>query len=84
MLLLEAGPRDTSPWIHVPIGYAKTNTHPVLNWRFETEPQAQMGGRSVYWPRGRVLGGSRSVNGMIAIRGQAQDYDRWAAMGATG
>lgn len=84
VLLLEAGPRDTSPWIHVPIGYARTNDHPVLNWRFETEPQAHMGGRKVYWPRGRVLGGSSSVNGMIAIRGRAQDYDQWAAMGASG
>jgi len=84
VLLLEAGPCDTSPWIHLPIGYAKTNNHPVLNWRFETEPQAHMGGRQLYWPRGRVLGGSSSINGMIAIRGQAQDYDQWAAMGATG
>jgi choline dehydrogenase len=84
VLLLEAGPSDTSPWIHVPIGYAKTNSHPVLNWRFDTEPQAHMNGRRVYWPRGRVLGGSSSVNGMIAIRGQAQDYDQWAVMGASG
>lgn len=84
VLLLEAGPRDSSPWIHVPIGYAKTNSHPVLNWRFETEPQPHMDGRRVYWPRGRVLGGSSAVNGMIAIRGQAQDYDQWAAMGAVG
>lgn len=84
VLLLEAGPRDTSPWIHVPIGYAKTNHHPVLNWRFETEAQAYMGGRRVYWPRGRVLGGSSSINGMIAIRGRAEDYDQWAALGAHG
>jgi choline dehydrogenase len=84
VLLLEAGPKDSSPWIHVPIGYARTNKHPVLNWRFETEPQDHMDGRTVYWPRGRVLGGSSSVNGMIAIRGRAQDYDDWAALGADG
>ncbi len=84
VLLLEAGPRDTSPWIHVPIGYARTNAHPMLNWRFETEPQAHLDGRRVYWPRGRVLGGSSSINGLIAIRGQARDYDMWASMGATG
>jgi choline dehydrogenase len=60
-----AGPCDTSPWIHLPIGYTKTNNHPVLNWRFETEPQAHMGGRQVHWPRGRVPGGSSSINGMI-------------------
>ena len=84
VLLLEAGPPDRSPWIHLPIGYARTNRHPVLNWCFETEPQQQMDGRKVYWPRGRVLGGSSSINGMIAIRGQSEDYDDWSALGATG
>ncbi|MEY4267380.1 MAG: hypothetical protein RIS90_1915 [Pseudomonadota bacterium] len=84
VLLLEAGPRDSSAWIHIPIGYARTNRHPELNWRFETEPQPYMDGRRLYWPRGKVLGGSSSINGMIAIRGQAQDYDDWSAMGASG
>ena len=84
VLLLEAGPPDTYPWIHVPIGYARTMLHPVLNWRFETEPEPHMGGRRVYWPRGRTLGGSSAVNGLIQIRGQAEDFDGWEALGATG
>ncbi len=84
VLLLEAGPPDTYPWIHVPIGYAKTMLHPVLNWGFETEPEPNMHGRRVYWPRGRTLGGSSAVNGLIQIRGQAEDFDGWEAQGATG
>ena len=84
VLLLEAGPPDTYPWIHVPIGYARTMQHPVLNWCFETEPQPEMHGRKVYWPRGRTLGGSSAVNGLIQIRGQAEDFDAWEALGATG
>ena len=84
VLLLEAGPEDTYPWIHVPIGYAKTMQHPVLNWCFETEPEPNMHGRKVYWPRGRTLGGSSAVNGLIQIRGQAEDFDGWEALGATG
>ena len=66
VLLLEAGPRDRYPWIHIPIGYAKTMFHPVLNWRFYTEPDPGMNGRKVYWPRGRTLGGSSSINGLIS------------------
>ena len=84
VLLLEAGPPDRYPWIHVPIGYAKTMQHPVLNWCFETEPEPNMHGRRVYWPRGRTLGGSSAVNGLIQIRGQAGDFDGWEALGATG
>jgi len=84
VLLLEAGPADTYPWIHVPIGYARTMNHPVLNWGFETEPEPNMHGRRVYWPRGRTLGGSSAVNGLIQIRGQAEDFDGWEARGATG
>jgi choline dehydrogenase len=83
-LLLEAGPRDCNPWIHIPIGYAKTMFHPTLNWRFYTEPEPQMNGRNVYWPRGRTLGGSSSINGLIYIRGQRDDYDHWAALGNPG
>ncbi len=81
VLLLEAGPPDRYPWIHIPIGYAKTMFHPVYNWRFETEPEPAMNGRKVYWPRGRTLGGSSSINGLVFIRGQAEDYDAWAALG---
>ena len=84
VLLLEAGPRDTYPWIHIPIGYAKTMFHPIVNWRFYTEPEPQMNGRKVYWPRGRTLGGSSSINGLIYIRGQREDYDHWAALGNSG
>jgi len=84
VLLLEAGPRDTYPWIHIPIGYAKTMFHPVLNWRFYTEPEPTMNGRKVYWPRGRTLGGSSAINGLISIRGQREDYDAWAAAGNAG
>ncbi len=84
VLLLEAGPPDTNPWIHVPIGYGKTMFHPVLNWGFHTEPDPNMNGRRIYWPRGRTLGGSSAVNGLIQIRGQPEDFDTWAAQGAEG
>ncbi|HYC36016.1 MAG TPA: choline dehydrogenase [Usitatibacter sp.] len=84
VLLLEAGPEDRYPWIHIPIGYAKTMFHKVYNWGFETEPERYMGGRRLYWPRGRCLGGSSSINGLIYVRGQPEDYDGWAAMGNEG
>jgi len=84
VLLLEAGPPDTYPWIHIPIGYAKTMFNPKVNWCFYTEPDPGMNGRSIYWPRGKTLGGSSSINGLISIRGQRQDYDRWAAAGNAG
>ncbi|MER2267746.1 GMC family oxidoreductase [Methylobacterium oxalidis] len=84
VLLLEAGPRDRSPWIHLPIGYGKTMFHKTLNWGFYTEPEPTMHDRRIYWPRGRTLGGSSSINGLIYIRGQAEDYDSWAAQGNPG
>ncbi|HWZ71779.1 MAG TPA: choline dehydrogenase [Casimicrobiaceae bacterium] len=84
VLLLEAGPPDSYPWIHIPIGYAKTMFNPKVNWCFYTEPDPGMNGRSIYWPRGKTLGGSSSINGLISIRGQRQDYDRWAAAGNAG
>jgi choline dehydrogenase len=84
VLLLEAGPPDTYPWIHVPIGYAKTMFDPRFNWCFYTEPDPGMNGRKIYWPRGKTLGGSSSINGLIYVRGQREDYDRWAAEGNTG
>lgn len=83
VLLLEAGPEDRYPWIHVPIGYAKTMFNPVLNWMFRTDPDPGMNRRQVYWPRGKTLGGSSAINGLIFIRGQAEDYDDWAAQGNT-
>jgi choline dehydrogenase len=82
--LLEAGPPDRSFWIHLPIGYGKTMWDPKVNWRFYTEPEPNMAGRKIYWPRGRTLGGSSSINGLIAIRGQAEDYDQWQALGNGG
>ena len=84
VLLLEAGPRDHYPWIHIPIGYAKTMSSAVYNWRFYTEPEPELQDRRIYWPRGRTLGGSSSINGLVYIRGQAEDYDHWAALGNKG
>lgn len=82
--LLEAGPPDRSPWIHIPIGYGKTMFHKVLNWGYYTEPDPNMLNRRIYWPRGRTLGGSSAINGLIYIRGQQRDYDAWAAAGNPG
>jgi len=84
VLLLEAGPRDSYPWIHIPIGYAKTMFNPRVNWCFYTEPEPGMNGRKIYWPRGKTLGGSSSINGLISVRGQREDYERWAAAGNSG
>ncbi|OUL98845.1 GMC family oxidoreductase [Variovorax sp. JS1663] len=84
VLLLEAGPEDKSLWIHLPIGYGKTMWSPTYNWRFETDPDPNMNGRRIYWPRGKTLGGSSSINGLIYIRGQREDYDHWAALGNPG
>ena len=84
VLLLEAGPRDRSPWIHLPIGYGKTMWSDTLNWRYSTEPEPAMNGRRIYWPRGKTLGGSSAINGLIYIRGQREDYDHWAALGNRG
>jgi choline dehydrogenase len=84
VLLLEAGPPDRYVWIHIPIGYAKTMFHKVYNWGFYTEPDPGMNNRKVYWPRGRGLGGSSSINGLIYVRGQREDYDAWAQQGNAG
>lgn len=82
--LLEAGPKDTYPWIHIPIGYGKTMFHKVVNWGYYTDPDPNMLDRRIYWPRGRTLGGSSSINGLIYIRGQRDDYDAWAEAGNPG
>ena len=84
VLLLEAGPKDNYIWIHIPIGYGKTMFHPRYNWGFYTDPEDSMKGRKIYWPRGRGLGGSSSINGLIYVRGQPEDYDRWAQLGNAG
>ncbi|REG51889.1 choline dehydrogenase [Paraburkholderia sp. BL6669N2] len=82
--LLEAGPADRFMWIHIPIGYGKTMFHPVYNWGFYTDPDPNMHNRRLYWPRGRTLGGSSSINGLIYVRGQRDDYDNWARLGNRG
>ena len=84
VLLLEAGPADRYLWIHIPIGYAKTMFHPVYNWGYYTDPDPHMNNRRIYWPRGRGLGGSSSINGLIYVRGQAEDYDAWEQAGNAG
>jgi choline dehydrogenase len=84
VLLLEAGPPDDSFWIHLPIGYGKTMWSKTYNWCLETDPEPNMNGRRIYWPRGKTLGGSSSINGLIYIRGQREDYDHWAALGNVG
>ena len=73
VLLLEAGPPDRFLWIHIPIGYGKTMWDKRVNWCFETDPDPGMDGRRIYWPRGKTLGGSSSINGLIYIRGQRED-----------
>ncbi|OUS37762.1 choline dehydrogenase ['Osedax' symbiont bacterium Rs2_46_30_T18] len=84
VLLLEAGGRDTSPWIKLPVGFAKTYYHPKYNYMYYTEPQPAMGGRKMYAPRGKVQGGSGSINAMVYVRGAAADFDGWAAAGNAG
>ena len=84
VLLLEAGPPDRSIWIHLPIGYGKTMWDKRVNWCFSTDPDPNMNGRRIYWPRGKTLGGSSAINGLIYIRGQREDYDHWAALGNPG
>ncbi len=84
VLLLEAGGEDSSPWIHIPLGYGKHFTNPKVNWLYSTEPQAGAGNRRILQPRGKVLGGSTSINGVLYIRGQHEDYDRWRDLGNAG
>ncbi len=84
VLLLEAGGRDTSPLIHVPVGFWKMIDRPAVNWCFETEPEENTANRKIPIPRGKVLGGSSSINGMLYVRGQAMDYDTWAQLGNRG
>ncbi|MCD6672322.1 MAG: choline dehydrogenase [Burkholderiaceae bacterium] len=84
VLLLEAGPPDRSPWIHAPGGIFKLIHNPRLDWCFETQPEPGLGGRTIRWPRGKVLGGSSSINGMVYIRGQREDFDEWRDLGNPG
>jgi choline dehydrogenase len=84
VLLLEAGPPDRNIWIHVPLGYGKLFTDARFNWLYQTEPEPELKNRSVIQPRGKVLGGSSSINGLLYVRGQREDFDHWRQLGNTG
>ncbi len=84
VLLLEAGGKDTNPWIHIPGGYFKTMHNPSTDWCFKTEKEAELNNREMNFPRGKTLGGSSSINGMLYIRGQSGDYDYWRQLGNVG
>jgi len=84
VLLIEAGGEDRNLWIHVPIGYAKLFTDARHNWLYSSEPEPELGGRSIIQPRGKVMGGSSSINGLLYIRGQAEDFDHWRQLGNAG
>ncbi len=77
VVVLEAGPRDKDKFIHIPAGFAKL-FRSAMDWEYQTEPQKELDGRQIYWPRGKVLGGSSSMNAMMWVRGFAADYDEWA------
>src|SRR6202046_1966412 len=84
VLLLEAGGRDSNIWIHIPLGYGKLFAHPKANWLYKTEPEPELNNRQVIQPRGKVLGGSSSINGLLYVRGQHEDYDHWRQLGNAG
>ena len=84
VLLLEAGGHDRHPWVHVPLGYGKLFAHPKLNWQYHTDPEPELDGRAIHQPRGKLLGGSSSINGLLYVRGQAEDFDGWRQRGCTG
>jgi choline dehydrogenase len=80
VLLIEAGRKDDYHWIHIPVGYLYCIGNPRTDWLYNTEPDLGLNGRHLRYPRGKVLGGSSSINGMIYMRGQARDYDQWAKL----
>ncbi len=84
VLLLEAGGRDRDIWIHIPAGYYRNIFKPGLGWGYETEPEPELGGRRVPWPRGKVLGGTSAINGLVYIRGQKEDFEHWRQLGNSG
>ncbi len=84
VLLLEAGARDDWIWYHIPVGYLFAIGNPRSDWMFKTEPESGLNGRTLNYPRGKVIGGSSSINAMIYMRGQAADYDHWRQLGLTG
>ncbi|MFL5125693.1 MAG: GMC family oxidoreductase N-terminal domain-containing protein, partial [Microvirga sp.] len=81
VVLLEAGPRDRHFWIHVPLGYGRLFKDARVNWLYETEPEPELNGRVIFQPRGKVLGGSSSINGLLYVRGQPEDFDHWRQLG---
>ena len=84
VLLLEAGGKDNYIWVKIPVGYLYCIGNPRTDWMMKTEAEAGLNGRSLVYPRGRILGGCSSINGMIYMRGQARDYDHWRQLGNTG
>jgi len=84
VLLLEAGGEDRDIWIHIPLGYGRHFTNPQVNWLYQTEPEEECHGRAIIAPRGKVIGGSSSINGLLYIRGQAEDFDHWRQLGNAG
>ena len=84
VLLLEAGPESRSPWTRIPVGYFKTVFNPQLSWGYETEPEPELNGRKISWPRGKLIGGTGAINGMVYIRGQKQDFNDWRSAGNVG
>src|SRR5215510_9443363 len=84
VLLLEAGGADKNIWIHIPLGYGKLFTNPNVNWLYNSEPEPELNNRSIMQPRGKVLGGSSSINGLLYLRGQPQDFDHWRQLGNAG
>src|SRR3981189_1030146 len=84
VLVIEAGGKDRNPWIHIPAGFYRNIYHPGITSQFETEPVPGLDGRRISWPGGKVLGGSSSINGVIYIRGQKQDFDYWRQLGNVG
>ena len=84
VLLLEAGGRDSNIWIHIPLGYGKLFHNPKVNWLYQSEPEPELNNRQIIQPRGKVLGGSSSINGLLYVRGQHEDYDHWRQLGNKG
>ena len=84
VLLIEAGPNDKDPWIHIPIGYGRNFRNPKINWMFKTEPGEKWVKNGIPTPRGKVIGGSSSINGMVYMRGNPDDYNYWQQLGNSG
>lgn len=84
VVLLEAGPRDRHLWIHIPLGYGRLFKDARVNWLYQSEPEPELNGRVIFQPRGKVLGGSSSINGLVYVRGQPEDFDHWRQLGNAG